>query len=347
MVKKFSEANLKCILEMKVNDIVTIALDLNGGDNAPQAIIDGVKESLKVHDDLKIILYGTEGSYTETLDNVTFVPVSEEIVMTDDPVRAVKRKKDSGMVQACVAVKNGEADACISAGNTGALMSAGLFYVGRIKGIERPAIASMIPSIDRRGMMLLDMGANVSNRPNHLYQFAVMANIYMRDVDGRDNPSIGLVNIGSEDNKGNDLTKEAHALLRASDLNFKGNVETRDILNGVVDVLVTDGFTGNIILKTIEGTAMGMMKEIKGALTSSVKAKLGALFIKDSLGEIKNLLDYRQYGGAPLLGLNGHVLKAHGSSDSVAISSAIKQAINMANSNAIEEISNKVSDVDE
>lgn len=338
---------MKCTLETKVIKIVKIALDLNGGDNAPQSIIDGVKRSLHSNDDLEIVLYGKQQDYTETIERVTFIPVTETIEMTDDPVRSVRKKRDSGMVQACMAVKDKSVDACISAGNTGALMSAGLFYVGRIQGIERPAIASMIPSIDRKGMMLLDMGANVSNRPNHLYQFALMADIYMRQIDKRDNPTIGLINVGSEDTKGNDLTKETFERLKNSPMNFKGNIETRSILEGVVDIAVTDGFTGNIILKSIEGTAMGMMQEIKNALTSSLKSKLGALLVKSSLTEIKGLLDYRQYGGAPLLGLNGHVLKAHGSSDGVAIESAITQAIRMAKSNAIEEITNKVSETNE
>ncbi|MFC3900542.1 phosphate acyltransferase PlsX [Aliicoccus persicus] len=327
--------------------MVKIAIDLNGGDNAPQSVIDGVKLALDEHDDIEIELYGTKGSYNENLDRVTFTEVAEKIESTDDPVRAVRRKKDSGMVQACVAVKEGRADACFSAGNTGALMSAGLFNVGRIKGIDRPAIASMIPSTDGKGMLLLDMGANVDNRANHLYQFAVMADIYMEDILDRKNPKIGLVNIGSEDNKGSELTKATHKLLKESHLNFQGNFETRDILSGVVDVAVTDGFTGNIILKTIEGTAMGMMGEIKKALTSSFKNKVGAVLVKSGLQNIKDLLDYRQYGGAPLLGLNGHVLKAHGSSDAVAIASAVRQAKRMAMSDSIEKISNKVGSIDE
>lgn len=327
--------------------MIKIAIDLNGGDNAPTSVIDGVKLALKEHDDIEIQLYGTKNSYNENLERVTFTEVAEKIEATDDPVRAVRRKKDSGMVQACVAVKEGRAGACISAGNTGALMSAGLFNVGRIKGIDRPAIASMIPSTNKRGMLLLDMGANVDNRPSHLYQFAVMADIYMRDIEGRDNPSVGLVNIGSEENKGSELTKETFKLLQEGPFNFKGNFETRDILSGVVDIAVTDGFTGNIVLKTLEGTAMGMMTEIKTAMTSSLKNKIGALLIKSGLKNIKELLDYRQYGGAPLLGLNGHVLKAHGSSDGVAIASAIRQAKRMASSDAIDKISKKVGSIDE
>ena len=200
----------------------------------------------------------------------------------------------------------------------------------------------MIPSTNGKGMLLLDMGANVDNRANHLYQFAMMADIYMEDILGRKNPKVGLVNIGSEENKGSELTKETHKLLKESHLNFQGNFETRDILSGVVDVAVTDGFTGNIILKTIEGTAMSMMGEIKKSMTSSLKSKIGAVLVKSGLKNIKDLLDYRQYGGAPLLGLNGHVLKAHGSSDAVAIASAVRQAKRMANSDSIEKISNKV-----
>jgi glycerol-3-phosphate acyltransferase PlsX len=241
-------------------------------------------------------------------------------------------------------VKDGEADACVSAGNTGALMSAGLFVVGRIKGVERPAIATLLPTTgkSKEGMMLLDMGANADNKPQHLYQFAVMADLYMRENEGRSNPTIGLVNNGSEANKGSELTKETYKLLEESGLNFTGNFETREILSGKIDIAVTDGFTGNVILKTIEGTAMSLMGEVKNAFLKNAKNKLAALVLKKDVQSIRDLLDYRHYGGAPLLGLNGHVLKAHGSSDSVAIVSALKQAKRMAESDAITKIKERV-----
>ena len=324
--------------------MVKIAVDLMGGDNAPEEIEKGVLQAVEADEDLEVLLFGLKGAYSGDHPRVEFIEVTEKIESEDDPVRSVRRKKDSSLVRACRAVKDGEADACVSAGNTGALMSAGLFVVGRIKGVERPAIATLLPTTgkSKEGMMLLDMGANADNKPQHLYQFAVMADLYMRENEGRSNPTIGLVNNGSEANKGSELTKETYKLLEDSGLNFIGNFETRDILSGNVDIAVTDGFTGNVILKTIEGTAMSLMGEVKHAFLKNAKNKLAALVLKKDVQSIRNLLDYRHYGGAPLLGLNGHVLKAHGSSDSVAIVSALKQAKRMAESDAITKIKERV-----
>lgn len=324
--------------------MVRIAVDLMGGDNAPKEIEKGVLQAVEADDSLEILLYGLEGSYSGNHPRVTFITVSQKIESDDDPVRSVRRKKDSSLVRACKAVKDKEADACVSAGNTGALMSAGLFVVGRIKGIERPAIGTLLPTTggERTGVMLLDMGANVDNKPKHLHQFAVMADLYMRENEGRSNPKVGLVNNGSEDNKGSELTKETFKLLNESDLNFTGNFETRDILSGDVDIAVTDGFTGNIILKTIEGTAKALMGEVKHAFLKNAKNKFAALILKKDVQSVRDLLDYRQYGGAPLLGLDGNVLKAHGSSDSQAIVSAIRQAKKMAESDAIAKIKERV-----
>ena len=324
--------------------MVKIAVDLMGGDNAPEEIEKGVLQAVEEDGSLEVLLFGLKGAYSGNHPRVEFIEVTEKIESEDDPVRSVRRKKDSSLVRACRAVKDGEADACISAGNTGALMSAGLFVVGRIKGVERPAIATLLPTTgkSKEGMMLLDMGANADNKPQHLYQFAVMADLYMRENEGRSNPTIGLVNNGSEANKGSELTKETFKLLDESGLNFVGNFETRDIISGKVDIAVTDGFTGNVILKTLEGTAMGLMGEVKNAFLKNAKNKLAALVLKKDVQAIRDLLDYRQYGGAPLLGLNGNVLKAHGSSDSVAIVSAIRQAKRMAESDAITKIKERV-----
>jgi glycerol-3-phosphate acyltransferase PlsX len=324
--------------------MVKIAVDLMGGDNAPQEIEKGVLQAVEEDGSLEVLLFGLKGAYSGNHPRVEFIEVTEKIESEDDPVRSVRRKKDSSLVRACRAVKDGEADACVSAGNTGALMSAGLFVVGRIKGVERPAIATLLPTTgkSKEGMMLLDMGANADNKPQHLYQFAVMADLYMRENEGRSNPTIGLVNNGSEANKGSELTKETYKLLEESGLNFTGNFETREILSGKIDIAVTDGFTGNVILKTIEGTAMSLMGEVKNAFLKNAKNKLAALVLKKDVQSIRDLLDYRHYGGAPLLGLNGHVLKAHGSSDSVAIVSALKQAKRMAESDAITKIKERV-----
>lgn len=313
-----------------------------GGDNAPASIADGIVEAVKVDGTLEILAYGQKGSYTGSHPQIQFIEVTEKVESEDDPVRAVRKKKDSSLVRAAKAVKDGEAAACVSAGNTGAIMSAGLFVVGRLKGVERPAIASLIPNTSGQGIMLLDMGANADNKPKHLYQFAEMASIYMQEIEGRNNPEVGLINIGSEDNKGNEITRGAFELLKDSDLNFTGNFETRDIISGTIDIAVTDGFTGNIVLKTIEGTATSMMMEIKDIFLKNTKNKLAAAALKNDFGRVKDLLDYRKVGGAPLLGLDGYVLKAHGSSDALAIHNAIRQAVRMAESGALEKIKDKV-----
>lgn len=322
--------------------MVKVAVDLMGGDNAPEEIEKGVLAAVEEDKTLEVKLYGTKGAYTGNHQRIEFIEVTEKIESDDDPVRSVKRKKDSSLVRACKAVKDDEVSACVSAGNTGALMSAGLFVVGRIKGIERPAIGTLLPNTDGKGMMLLDMGANAENKPNHLSQFAIMADIYMREIAGRPNPTVGLINNGSEENKGSELTKETFKLLKESDMNFIGNFETRDILSGDVDIAVTDGFTGNVVLKTIEGTASALMSEIKDVFLKNTKNKMAAMVLKNDFKAVKDLLDYRQYGGAPLLGLNGNVLKAHGSSDSLAIVSALRQATKMADSTAIEKIKERI-----
>lgn len=321
----------------------TIAVDLMGGDHAPKVVVEGIKSALEKYDNLKIKAYGTSGSWTDNHDRVEFIEVTEVITSEDDPVRAVRRKKDSSIIRAAKAVKEGEADAFVSAGNTGALLTAGLFVIGRIKGIERPALASMIPTTSEKGMLMLDLGANSENKPNHLLQFAHMASIYMENIIGRKNPKIGLINNGSEDIKGTPLTKETHQLLKESNLNYSGYFETRDVLTGKYDIGVTDGFTGNVILKTIEGTSSSILGEVKKIFLSSFFNKLSALAVKKDFGKLKDVMDYRQFGGAPLLGVNGHVLKAHGSSDALAIENAIRNAITMAESDAIEKIKEAIS----
>lgn len=229
------------------------------------------------------------------------------------------------MVLAAQLVADGKADACISAGNTGALMAAGLFVVGRIEGIERPALAPTLPTIGGEGFLLLDVGANVDAKPEHLTQYALMGAIYAEKVRGVKNPRVGLLNIGTEEKKGSELTKGTFTNLQQADINFIGNVEARDLLNGVADVVVTDGFTGNMVLKTIEGTAMSLFKMLKTAMTSNLKSKLAAAVLKPDLKELKGKMDYSEYGGAALFGLKAPVIKAHGSSDRNALYSAVKQ----------------------
>jgi phosphate acyltransferase len=306
-----------------------LAIDAMGGDNAPKEIVLGAMKAISHFPKLHITLVGDEAKINPLLTNKERIEVlhTEEVILgTDEPVRAVRRKKNASMVLATQLVADGKADACISAGNTGALMAAGLFVVGRIEGIERPALTPTLPTIGGEGFLLLDVGANVDAKPEHLLQYAIMGSIYSEKVRGIQNPRVGLLNIGTEEKKGNDLTKQSFELLKTAPINFVGNVEARDLLEGVADVVVTDGFTGNMVLKTIEGTALSVFKMLKGALTSSLKSKLAAAVLKPDLYQLKNKMDYSEYGGAGLFGLKAPVIKAHGSSDAQAIFSAIKQA---------------------
>lgn len=309
-----------------------IALDGMGGDYAPGEIVAGALESLAVFDDIHIHIYGNEEAmypFLEDHKRLTVVHCTEIIEPDEEPVRAIRRKKDASMVRMAQAVKDGEADACVSAGNTGALMAAGLFIVGRIDGIERPALAPTLPTVDGQGFVLLDVGANADSKPSNLGQSAVMGSIYAEKVRGVSNPRIGLLNIGTEEGKGNELTREAYDILSEAPINFIGNIEARDLLMGVADVAVTDGFTGNMVLKTIEGTAVGFFSMLKEVYGASLKTKLSAAMIKDDLRGLKKKMDYSEYGGAGLFGLNSPVIKAHGSSTSNAIFNAIRQARTM------------------
>ncbi|MDQ0215090.1 glycerol-3-phosphate acyltransferase PlsX [Oikeobacillus pervagus] len=318
-----------------------IAIDAMGGDNAPREILLGTKRALQEFDDLEVLVFGNETKVKEILpssDRVNIVHTDEVILGTDEPARAVRRKKNASMVLMTQAVANGEAEACVSAGNTGALMAAGLFVVGRIEGIERPALAPTLPTVDGKGFLMLDLGANVDAKPEHLYQYAIMGSIYAEKVRKIQHPTIGLLNIGTEEKKGNELTKKTFQLLQQSNLNFIGNVESRDLLQGVADVVITDGFTGNMVLKSIEGTAMSVFRILKTTLTSSLKAKIGAGLLKSELMSLKNKMDYTEYGGANLFGLKAPVIKAHGSSNENAFFNALRQAIQMTSSNVPEKI---------
>ncbi|WP_407267993.1 phosphate acyltransferase PlsX [Radiobacillus sp. PE A8.2] len=309
-----------------------IAIDAMGGDHAPKEIVLGAMEAVKKIPGLEITLVGDQdkiNSYLTDNRNIQVIHTTEMITSDDEPVRAVRRKKDASLVLMANEVKEKRVDACISAGNTGALMSAGLFVVGRIKGIDRPALSPTLPTLDGKGFLLLDVGANVDAKAQHLVQYAIMGSIYVENVRGIASPKVGLLNVGTEEGKGNDLTKKAYELLKDAPINFIGNVEARDLLEGVADVVVTDGFSGNIALKTIEGTAMTMFSMLKKVLTGSVKTKIAAGFIKSDLKGLKDQLDYSEYGGAGLFGLAAPVIKAHGSSNARAVFNAIKQACDM------------------
>lgn len=305
-----------------------IAIDAMGGDHAPKEVVEGAMQAIATFTDLHITLVGNETKIKEYLSNnerITIIHTEVKIEGDEEPVKAVRRKKDSSMVLMAEEVKANRADACISAGNTGALMAAGLFVVGRIKGIDRPALSPTLPTIDGKGFLFLDVGANVDAKPEHLLQYALMGSIYADKVRGISKPRIGLLNVGTEESKGNELTKQAFELLKKSELNFIGNVESRDLLNSVCDVVVTDGFTGNIALKTIEGTALSVFSMLKEALTSNFTSKLAAAVLKPKLKGLKSKMDYSEYGGAGLFGLNAPVIKAHGSSDANAVFNAIRQ----------------------
>ncbi|MBY0097615.1 phosphate acyltransferase PlsX [Mesobacillus maritimus] len=309
-----------------------LAIDAMGGDNAPKQIVLGAMKAVEAYKDIHIVLVGDESKIREHLtseERIEIIHTEEVILGTDEPVRAVRRKKDASMVLAAKQVTDGKADACLSAGNTGALMAAGLFIVGRIEGIERPALAPTLPTIGGEGFLLLDVGANADAKPEHLLQYALMGSIYSEKARGLKSPRVGLLNIGTEEKKGNELTKNTFSLLKNADINFIGNVEARDLLDGAADVVVTDGFTGNMVLKTIEGTAMSVFKMLKQTLMSSVKTKLAAAVLKPDLATIKGKMDYTEYGGAGLFGLKAPVIKAHGSSDANAIYNSIRQAREM------------------
>ena len=282
--------------------------------------------------DIEFQLYGKEAEikkYITDEKNITIIHTNEKIASDDEPVKAIRRKKTASLVLAAQAVKNGEADAIFSAGNTGALLAAGLFIVGRIKNVERPGLMSTLPVMGEpdKGFDMLDLGANADNKPEHLVQYAVLGSFYAEKVRNVQNPRVGLLNNGTEETKGSELTKKAFELLAADEtINFVGNVEARELLNGVADVVVTDGFTGNAVLKSIEGTAMNMMSLLKTAILSEgVKGKMGALLLKNALRGMKDEMDYSKHGGAVLFGLKAPVIKTHGATGPDAVRYTIRQ----------------------
>lgn len=307
--------------------MVKIAVDMMGGDDAPGIVLDAVKKAVEDFKDLEIILFGDESQYNLSHERIEFRHCTEKIEMEDEPVRAIKRKKDSSMVKMAEAVKSGEADGCVSAGNTGALMSAGLFIVGRIKGVARPALVVTLPTTDGKGFVFLDVGANADAKAEHLLQYAQLGNIYAQKIRGIQNPSVSLLNIGTEAAKGNSLTKKAYDLFEKNQsFNFTGNIEAKTLMDGNVDVVVTDGYTGNMVLKNLEGTAKSIGKMLKETIMSSFKNKLAGAVLKKNLETFAKKMDYSEYGGSVLLGLDGTVVKAHGSSNAKAFYSAIRQA---------------------
>ncbi|MGZ4105947.1 MAG: phosphate acyltransferase PlsX [Tumebacillaceae bacterium] len=320
-----------------------IAIDAMGGDNAPQAIVEGTLDAARSYPDTTLILVGDEQEIRRVIgsdipSNIEIVHTTEVITAEDEPVRAVRRKKDSSMVVAARMVKEGQVDGFVSAGNTGALMTSGLLVVGRMEGIERPALASIWPTMGGNAMLVLDVGANMDAEANHLYQYAVMANVFAQKVLEMPRPRVGLLNIGSEPGKGDKLRKETYPLLEQGTFNFVGNIEARESMNDKCDVLVADGFTGNNMLKMVEGLGLGMFDQLKNIFMANTLSKLAALVLKPGLRAFKKKFDYAEYGGAPLLGIDGAVIKAHGSSNARAFRMAIHQARQFIGGGALDQI---------
>lgn len=317
-----------------------IAIDAMGGDFAPAAVLDGVKLVLpELAGDVELALYGDEAALNSGLNErqisdarVKIVSTTQVISCEEQPTLAIRKKKDSSMVRAIEAVSLGEADCVLSAGSTGAMLTGATLIIKRLKGVKRPALATIMPTLDAC-MLLLDCGANTDCKSDYLVQFAIMGSAYMKSVVGVESPRVGLLNNGAEEEKGNELTKETHGLLKTAPVHFTGNCEARDVLSGAFDVVVCDGFDGNIVLKGTEGAAILMMNLLKQGMMMSFRTKIGALLSKPAFKVLKKKLDYTEYGGAPLLGVNGGVIKAHGSSNGKAFRSAILQGVKLVSSN--------------
>lgn len=324
-----------------------IVIDAMGGDNAPKAIVEGTVKALEQIKDLQIILTGNQEEIKKYLekdyDRLEIVHCTQTIENNEQPSVAIRQKTDSSLVVALDYLKQKKADAVISAGSTGAILIGGFLKIGRIKGVSRPALAPILPAKNGGRVLLIDCGANVDSKPKSLVDFAIMGTTYMK-IYGIENPRVALLNVGEEEGKGNELTKETYNLLKSQEgINFIGNREARDLLSGEIDVMVCDGFAGNIALKSTEGALSLVINEIKGCFTGFF-GKLAGLLVYKKMKKIKDKLDYNKYGGSIFLGCNGIVLKSHGSSKAETIFSSIKQVIEIHNNKIIDEISNKMSE---
>lgn len=333
-----------------MSELIRVAVDAMGGDNAPYVTVKGAVDALAEADNLKVFLVGKEEAVNKELSKYSYdksrlevVNATEEIEMAEPPVMAIRTKKDSSIVKAMYMVNHGEADAYVSAGSTGATLVGGQVIVGRLKGVDRAPLAPLIPT-EKGNSLLIDCGANVDARSNHLVQFAKMGTVYMENIMGIKNPTVAIVNIGAEEEKGNALVKETFPLLKnCPDINFIGSIEARDIPAGYADIIVCEAFTGNVILKMYEGVAKSLVHIIKKSLMSSLKTKIGALLIKNDLK--KSLAGYSldEHGGAPMLGLKGLVVKTHGSANDIEVKNSILQCVTFTEQKISEKISAKLS----
>ncbi len=323
-----------------------IALDAMGGDNAPEAIVAGGVKALRAFPDISLLMAGPADRLQGLLkdaedvrDRIEILPADDVITMDEPPMLAVRRKVNSSLVRAMTAVREGRAGAIVSAGSTGAVLAGGMLRIGRIQGIERPALAPVLPGLKKQ-FLLIDCGANVDCQPRYLLQFGLMGSVYMKSVMGVEDPAVGLVNIGVEEEKGNKLTKETYQLMKQqTSYHFAGNCEARDIPSGDFDVVVTDGFAGNVILKYTEGLVCTVMGMLKHRMMENKRTRLGAALAKPAFSAFKKDMDYNAVGGAPMLGVQGAVVKAHGSSGDVAIMNAIRQAKIMLDGDVVGKIS--------
>ena len=340
--------------KLKGGETMRIILDGMGGDNAPAAVVEGavLASDLIEHEIIitgdRDIIYKELSKHKFNPGKITIEHAPEVITNDDTPVKAVRTKRNSSMVVGMNLLKEGKGDVFLSAGNTGALMAGGLFILGRIQGIDRPAIATTYPILNGEGVaLLLDAGANSECKPNNLLEFALMGSLYMENVLNVESPRVGLVNIGTEESKGTTVVKSAHELLRKSDVNFIGNIEARELPKGACEVIVCDGFVGNVILKLTEGLAWNIFKLVKAKFTAGITAKMGAFLLSGKLKELKKEFDYSEYGGAPILGIKGPVVKMHGSSSSNGVKNAIIKAIPFAEHAVVSMIQNKAVDIEE
>lgn len=337
-----------------MSELVKVAVDAMGGDNAPVEIVKGAVEAVNISNKVKVFLVGAEDTikrelskYTYDSNQVEIVNATEIIETAEPPVMAIRKKKDSSIVKALQLVKAGTCDAYVSAGSTGATLVGGQVIVGRLKGVERPPLAPLIPT-EKGAALLIDCGANVDARASHLLQFAKMGSVYMESVMGIKSPRVGIVNIGAEEDKGNALVKEAFPILKScQDINFIGSIEARDIPAGYADVIVCEAFVGNVILKMYEGVGGTLIKKVKEGMLTSLRSKIGALLVKPALKETLKTFDLEQYGGAPLLGLKGLVVKTHGSSKAVEIKNSVLQCITFKEQNINDKIKEKITLEDE